>query len=263
MSSSSAAADIDYSLHYRKWHSHTPQHIAATTAYYRGVTQPYLPPRKDASLLDIGCGMGFTLLAYADAGYGRCTGIDISAEQVAAARTQGLHVEHVEDSTEFLRSRPAAYDFVSAFDVLEHVPAEQLLPLVRAVHASLKPGGVFVCVVPNANCDVGMRWRYIDWTHRTSFTEHSLEFVLRSGGFGSPDIGEVNYFHQRPAYPFLPRRAVARWLLSRFFRGWRRMQFAAEFGFAPSRAIPLSLNIMGVARKPAGGGPSSRLDGLQ
>jgi SAM-dependent methyltransferase len=243
------APEIDYSLHYRKWHDYTPQHADATAAYYRAVAGPHLPPRRDAAILDLGCGMGFTLMAYRGLGYLNCCGIDISPEQVDAARAQGLRVEHAVDSAGYLDARPAAYDFISAFDVLEHLPREQLLPLLRAVHASLKPGGVFLCVVPNANCGVAMRWRYIDWTHHTSFTEHSLEFVLRNGGFEAPRVDEVNHFQQRPPYPYLPRRAVARWLLARFFRAWRRLEFAAEFGLAPSRTIPLSLNIMAVARR--------------
>ena len=245
-------AEMDYSLHYRKWHSHTPAHTDATAAYYGAVAGPYLPARRDAALLDLGCGMGFTLLAYRGLGYLDCTGIDISAEQVRAAQAQGLRVEHAADSAAYLAARPASYDFISAFDVLEHVPREALLPLLRAIHASLRPGGVFLCVVPNANCGIGMRWRYIDWTHYTSFTEYSLEFVLQSGGFATPAVGEVNYFQQRPPRPYILRRAVARWLLMRFFRLWQRLQLAAEFGFAPSRSIPLSLNIMAVARRGAG-----------
>ncbi|HEY4373057.1 MAG TPA: class I SAM-dependent methyltransferase [Burkholderiales bacterium] len=248
------AADtgIDYSLHYRKWNNHSPEHVAATSAYYQGVAGQHLPARRDAAILDVGCGIGLTLAAYGRLGYTNCGGIDISSEQVAAARAQGINAEYVADSAAFLLARPASYDFISAFDVLEHLPEDLLLPLLRAIHTALKPGGAFLCVVPNANCAIGMRWRYIDWTHRTSFTEHSLEFVLASGGFAAPAIGEVNFHQRRPPYPFLPRPAVARWLLARFFRFWQRLQFAAEFGYAPSGAIPLSLNIMGVARRSQG-----------
>jgi len=248
-SSPATLPDSDYSLYYRKWHSDTPQHAEATAAYYRAVAGPHLPAQRDAAVLDLGCGMGFTLRAYLGMGYADCSGIDISPQQVEAARAQGLRVEHTADSAAYLAARPATYDFISAFDVLEHLPREQTLPLVRAVHAALKAGGIFLCVVPNANSAIAMRWRYNDWTHHTSFTEHSLEFVLRNGGFEVPHISEVNYFHQRPAYPLLPRKAVARWLLACSFRAWRRLQFAAEFGFAPSRTIPLSLNIMAVARR--------------
>jgi len=259
---SGAQAEIDYSLYYRKWHDTSAAHAEATAAYYRGVAGPHLPERRDAALFDLGCGMGFTLLAYQGMGYRDCTGIDISREQIQAARSQGLRVEQADDSAAWLEARPATYDFISAFDVLEHIPRGELLRLVRAVHAALKPGGVFLCVTPNANCAVAMRWRYNDWTHHTSFTEHSLDFVLRNGGFGTARIGEVNFFQRRPAHAWLPRKAVARWLLARFFRAWRRLQFAAEFGFAASRAIPLSLNIMGLARRaPAGGETGGGPDG--
>jgi 2-polyprenyl-3-methyl-5-hydroxy-6-metoxy-1,4-benzoquinol methylase len=201
---SPADGKIDYSLYYRKWHSETPGHAEATAAYYRYLTSPYLPTRHDASILDIGCGMGFTLLAYAGMGYRNCFGIDVSSEQINAALAQGLRVEHVGDSAEFLRARPLEFEFISAFDVLEHIPREHLLPLIRAIHGSLKPGGSFFCTVPNANNNVAMRWRYNDWTHHTCFTEHSLDFVLRNGGFDLPVIGEVNYFHRRP--PSIDRR---------------------------------------------------------
>jgi hypothetical protein len=37
-----------------------------------------------------------------------------------------------------------------------------------------------------------------------------------------------------------------------FFRGWRRLEMMAEFGRAEGARIPLTLNILGLARKQAG-----------
>ena len=102
---------------------------------------------------DLGCGEGLALLLMAEAyPASRFVGIDICAESVArgqeSARQQGLaNAEFVcgDVVTLALENRMAErFDYITAFDAIH----DQTRPLeaLRAVHAMLRPGGVFSMV---------------------------------------------------------------------------------------------------------------------
>ena len=112
----------------------------------------------------------------------------------------------------------------------------------------LKKGGRLIATVPNASSPLAGRWRYICWTHHTSFTEHSLDFLLYHAGFDNIHVFGAGSF-RRPRLPFLIRPAVFRWLLLMFVRSFRRMEILAELGWKEGRSVPLSLNLLGVADK--------------
>jgi len=122
------------------------------------------------------------------------------------------------------------------------------LDLLRSIHQSLKPGGRLILTVPNANSSLSARWRYIDWTHETSFTEHSLDFILSNAGFGQIDI-RGSEFNRRPPLPFLPISGSRHWWAFCFFRLFRRLEMMAELGPDQGRKVPLSLNLLAIADK--------------
>ena len=113
---------------------------------------------------------------------------------------------------------------------------------------ALADGGRLICTVPNANSSLAPRWRYIDWTHTSSFTEHSLDLLLYSAGLREIRIlpGEVA---RTVPYPWIPRKASLTYFAWRFFRGMRRLELMAELGAAQARHIPLSLNLLAVASR--------------
>ena len=127
--------------------------------------------------------MGFTVLALRDLGFGDCRGIDIDRGQIEACWRLGVDAERVSDSIVYLRDRPDQFQVITLLDVLEHVPVARQVEMMQAVHTALAPGGRVIFQVPNASSPLAARWRYVDHTHFCSFTEHSLRFVLRNGGF--------------------------------------------------------------------------------
>jgi 2-polyprenyl-3-methyl-5-hydroxy-6-metoxy-1,4-benzoquinol methylase len=176
---------IDYSYHYRKWHGDTTEHISNVTKYYRRILAPHLPENKEIAVLDLGCGMGFALLALKQLGFKNVFGIDIDPGQVESSRAKGLEVTLCADSVEYLTSNPSRFGLILALDLLEHVEVAQQLEFVGAIASSLQPGGRLFGTTPNANSTLAARCRYLDWTHRTAFTEQSLDFLrgLSSGGY--------------------------------------------------------------------------------
>ncbi len=97
-----------------------------------------LPDRPDVLELGSGAGGDSTRIL---AERTNLVGIDISAEQV---RRAGKHVP----SARFIRAdftqielEPVSFDAVVAFYVLNHVPREELGPLLRSIALWLRPGG--------------------------------------------------------------------------------------------------------------------------
>ena len=240
---SDQTAKWDYSLHYKKWHQDTDEHFAAQVLFYRQILGPILAEIPvHSKILDFGCGQGLLVNALNVWGYSEVVGVDISPEQISVARQRGLNCRLVEADDVYSMSPKQSYDAIFLLDVLEHVPVHQQMRFVHALSELLVPNGNLVITVPNANSSFASRWRYIDWTYSSSFTEHSIEFVLLNQGFS-----RVRYFPYEfmtaPRYPFIPRYAVAKWLLHKLFRTLRRIEARLELG-SEGKKIHLSLNLL-------------------
>jgi 2-polyprenyl-3-methyl-5-hydroxy-6-metoxy-1,4-benzoquinol methylase len=104
--------------------------------------------RSGIDVLDVGCGHGHAANLIADAFPAtRVTGIDISAEGIAAARAEAERLRlgnarfEVRDA---LTVEPGSYDLVTALDVIHDLPAPA--QTVAAIAQALRPGGTFLMV---------------------------------------------------------------------------------------------------------------------
>ena len=154
----------------------------------KSVLHPYMNVSTESKILDIGCGFGFALLALKEMGFNNIEGLEVSQEQADVCIKHGLKVAVDNDSIEWLLKRENEFDVVILFDVLEHVPVDKQIDFVRAIYFALKSGGKILVQVPNANSILSSRWRYIDYTHFSSFSENSLYFVLKNAGFENINI---------------------------------------------------------------------------
>lgn|GEM_PF-358126 len=231
---------INYALHYSKWHSDSMEHQAKMMTMYENMIKPYLPADKNARILDVGCGMGFLLLTLKHLGYKNLQGMEISEEQAHSCRQKNLDVIHTTDTEAALHASQRQFDVIFCMDVLEHIPVDMQLPFTSAIFAALKPGGKFICTVPNANSTLASRWRYIDWTHLASFTEHSIDFLLKNAGFTKIQVNSVD--------PFIEKRTFFQSLSLIFTRWLRRIEMIAELG-EEGKSIPLSINLLVTSSK--------------
>ena len=238
---------LDYQHYYRRWHDDSPEHLARMIRHFGDKLAPHLPADRHVRILDVGCGMGFALEALRARGYTRLEGIEQDATQANASRHRGFTVAHVDDTSAWLREHAASFDAIILLDVLEHIPRADQFSFVTALHGALVSGGHLICTVPNASSTLAPRQRYMDWTHHAGFTEHSLEFVLHHGGFR--DITIFSDDGPRPRLPWLPLWRRRWWFARGIFRTVRRLQLMAEIGPDEGRNVPLSLNLLGVARK--------------
>ena len=242
-------SSVDYTRYYQKFHPDTPQHAKAMTDHALRILGPHLPVDRTGPLLDVGCGTGYTLLALKELGFTAATGVDIDAGQVAEAAMRGVSALHVHDTPAYMKQRAGSFETIVALDVIEHLPWQQQIDFVQSMCQALSSTGRLICTVPNASSALASRWRYNDWTHHSSFTEHSLDFLLFSAGFKQVQVLPVEFI-QQPANWWMPFMSGARaWWAFRFFRAVRRLQMMAELGPEQGRDVPLSLNLLGVASK--------------
>lgn len=236
----------DYSIYYERYHDNSAQHAERAAASHAAWLGDLLPANKDARILDVGCGYGYALLATRKLGYHNISGLELSEQQAEKARLNDLIVEVTDNTARTLQEAPQSYDCVLLLDVLEHVPVEAQIDFLRACASSLRPGGRLILTVPNASSILSPRWRYNDYTHHSSFTEHSLHFVLRNAGFNSVEI-EEDRSPKRFPLRFWRRSWIAsfrRWLI-RFC--WRQI-FLSEVPHENIDSISFELNLRALAR---------------
>jgi SAM-dependent methyltransferase len=134
-------------------------------------------------VLDIGCGPGFLLREFRDGGW-QVQGTEFSEPSAAHARAVlGLPV--AAGDVRELNFESASYDAVVMWHVLEHTPQpEQTLIEVARL---LRPGGVFLCAVPNFGSTEARfardKWFHLDVPrHLNHFTVATLRTLLAAHG---------------------------------------------------------------------------------
>ena len=141
-----------------------------------------LLPRPPATVLDLGCGTGWTSLFLAKAGYW-VTGIDISEDMIRVANElrEAEKVEAVRfmmyDYEKF--GLGGAFDSALFFDALHH--SEDETAAIAAVHKALKPGGV--CVVSEPGKGHERSPEAIEARRRYGVTERDMppSRIIRAG----------------------------------------------------------------------------------
>jgi 2-polyprenyl-3-methyl-5-hydroxy-6-metoxy-1,4-benzoquinol methylase len=240
-------SDYDYSIYYKRFHKETEAHAKKMANWISTVIEPHIPEDRNTQVLDIGCGFGFALRAMRDLGFVNLKGVEISAEQAEQARLAGFDVEVTDDTIAWLEKNESKFSYVILLDVLEHVPVNQQITLLKAIYNSLKPGGKILLTVPNANAILFGRWRYNDYTHHSSFTEHSLHFVLSNAGFQNLWFDTSKGF-TRPSWRIWKKNTWASW--RRIFVRWCWLQvFKAELPWEKISQISFELNLTSVGTK--------------
>jgi SAM-dependent methyltransferase len=155
------------------------------------------------TILDLGCGPGRDLKAFADLGH-IAIGLEGSARFAAMARAHS-GCEVWEQDFLKLELPPARFDGVFANASLFHVPGRELPRVLLELHATLKPGGVLFSSNPRGGNEEG-------WNRGRYGAYHDLEAwrrYLTAAGFD-----ELSHYYRPPGLP----REQQPWLAS----VWRR-----------------------------------------
>lgn len=180
--------DYDQYLSTHYSHVSTPASLERKKSWVLSNHGSKFPPSTEAAILDVGPGFGNIIqLLHNKCGYKNVTAIDISPEVVSVCnKILPGSTKLVADTVQFLNDHQGEFDLILLLHVLEHIPKDEVLPSLRAVHDALKIGGRVIVEVPNsAHPITGVNMRYADFTHNLGFTDRSLEFVMLNAGFPS------------------------------------------------------------------------------
>lgn len=152
----------------------------ATYASLLASARPHLGLTQGKRLLDVGCGLGFSLLAAKDAGF-EAVGLDPLAPTDPAARP-GRTI--LRGSIESFPGQPDPFDVVSMVDVIEHV--RDPVATFRAVDRLLVPRGLLICATNDCSSRgaqlLGSRWVHYHRAHLFFFTADTLAKTAEAAG---------------------------------------------------------------------------------
>jgi ubiquinone/menaquinone biosynthesis C-methylase UbiE len=101
-------------------------------------------PKRDCTILEMGCSAGLFMEQLARDGYSQVKGIDISPDAVALCQKAGLDAQMMD--AQKLSFPDASFDLITASDVLEHLSDENAA--LAEWKRVLKPGGLLMVFVP-------------------------------------------------------------------------------------------------------------------
>ena len=152
--------------------------------------------RKPHRILDIGCGPGWLVKAYNEAGV-QASGMEILPELIVVARSLGTDVNQG-DICEIPDDAEPIYDVITCSQALEHILTPRLA--VRNMARLLRPGAILHVDVPNADSWgsrvrrillLRTRWGAIDIPHhQVGYHRRSLRTLLQDCGLEDLDILE-------------------------------------------------------------------------
>jgi 2-polyprenyl-3-methyl-5-hydroxy-6-metoxy-1,4-benzoquinol methylase len=154
----------------------------AAARHYERVIGAFLPEDKNASILEIGVGLGhFALFAVKVKEYRNYLGIDISRECVEYVEKHITpNVRLVHDTVEFLKTYRPKADAIILLDVIEHIRKTDQLEFLCGIRDALKPGGVLIIRTENTVGLTGYYQHTMDYTHEYNFSPRSLTQLTRA-----------------------------------------------------------------------------------
>jgi len=172
---------------------------------------------KPLRILDIGFGNG-AFLGWGRARGWQCEGIEVNPRLVERASKHGFSVA---GSLQGLRTSAEwqPYDLITAFDVLEHIERDALVPFLSSLQDACKRATLLLFRFPNGDNPFSLPVQNGDVTHRTSIGQSMLRQVAELS-----ELDVVTLGSPRQAIRGAKRRVVVnagtpvRWLLGEIIR---------------------------------------------
>jgi SAM-dependent methyltransferase len=139
-------------------------------------SERYLPTIEN--VLEIGFGNG-QFLAFAKAKKWNIIGSELNPKLIEFANECGFKALL---PTQISKISQHTLDLIVAFDVLEHIPQDEIIPTLLELKSKLREGGVFLIRFPNADHWLGNVHQNGDPTHVTAIGRMKLEYFCKRAG---------------------------------------------------------------------------------
>ncbi len=155
---------------------------------------------KKGKILDIGCGVGANIIAFAKHGF-ECVGVDISSKQLFWAarnmKNNGVNFPVIKSDCMRLPFRDNTFDYVVSTAAFHHLDSEEKrLNAFREAHRVLRPGGTTLITAWNKHqprfitgpSDAYVPWKSGDKIHQRYyhlFTYGEMRKLAEKAGFKS------------------------------------------------------------------------------
>jgi|TARA_Y100000287_G_scaffold161173_1_gene140455 ubiquinone/menaquinone biosynthesis C-methylase UbiE len=122
----------------------TQMHMSMIDKIVPDLEKNQIGDNKDQSILDVGCGQGYAMTKFKEAGFTNIQGITMSDEDVKATQDKGFKCEKMDQS--FMTFEDESFDFLFVRHCLEHSPFPYLT--LGEFHRVLKMGGKIYIEMP-------------------------------------------------------------------------------------------------------------------
>lgn len=203
---------VNYEEFYHRRNDVTSENYSKRCRSFDKKLAPLLPADKKIAMLDIGCGCGFLVYYLRSIGFDNVTGIDINEQLIQTAK-HNVDAEFIScDATDYLRETQKRFDIIFMWNVLEHIPHEEVIDFLATVRQSLTEHGFAVVRTPNMTNIMAQGHLNDDFTHVTGLTEQSLEQIASISGFSV-----VEHLNQFRVQNFKGKvKAVLNWSIHKF-----------------------------------------------
>lgn len=157
----------------------SPFHKQLTTDVVKQYVDP-LNIKKDAKILDLGCGPGYFMDEMKAREYTNVVGVTLSPGDIALCQSKGHTVKACDLS--FLPQKDGYYDESVDFIFLRHALEHSPYPIFSLIEYNrvLKQGGKIYIEVPQPDCD---RQHEFNVNHYSIFGQNQLAALLQRTGF--------------------------------------------------------------------------------
>jgi SAM-dependent methyltransferase len=166
--------------HYHSGHSNLVsgevyQDIRVMWPYFDANYRCLLQLPRDACIVELGSGSGSLVAWLMDKGFANVTGVDVSAQEVEAARARGIPLVRAEAHDYLAALEPGSVQAVVSKAMFEHMPRQDGANLLQAAARALDPErGLIVIDIPNMDWLLASHERYMDVTHHMGYTRESI-----------------------------------------------------------------------------------------
>lgn len=184
--------------------------------------QDYLK-KKDAKILDVGCGTGKNLEQLKK--FGQIYGLDSSSEAIKFCKKRGLKNIRLGKADD-MPFQQNSFDLITLLDVLEHTDDNKTL---REAYRVLKKDGLLMLTVP------ALPWLWSEWDkilhHKRRYNKYGIISLLNNNNF---NVIKATYLYSFLVFPALIIRKIKQSL-------FRKKEYSSDFQLSN----PLLNRIMG------------------